>query len=302
MGRPDLGQEPELSPGVAFHLMADGSWKPEKLPDEVLHSAWFSGYLTVQGYRCSVFETPDKEQWAQKSVNTPATASAFGKVSGSMSTVASRVAAAWLSMQAAPQHQCASCASFAWHGPEQSPVRFAGGDHHPACPELRTAKADDVVSQVQEILNGESNGPFGHDDVKFDEEILEYCEEVRAVLPKMQEIFDAAFHEAMDLKSELPETENPRIRQLAQEKVSEMLSQAAARLEIISHGLLKEVEELCGALEAGASRGAKKEASSPAAVAAELAAIAAAIDASESPDPELVALDLREVLASLDGP
>src|SRR5512135_636017 len=82
--------EPEaiLQPGVAFRLQPDGQWKPEKIPPDVLKSAKFSGYLTIQGYRCTVFETPDKNQWAQKSTGTPATA-----------TVASRIAARWLQAQ-----------------------------------------------------------------------------------------------------------------------------------------------------------------------------------------------------------
>ena len=72
--------EVKLQPGVAFRLQPDGQWKPEKLPPEVLKEAKFSGYLTIQGYRCSVFETPDKNQWAQKSTGT----------------LASKIAARWL--------------------------------------------------------------------------------------------------------------------------------------------------------------------------------------------------------------
>ena len=73
MPDPDHEQEPKLSPGIAFRLQPDGSWSPEKLPHNVLDKSEFSGHLTINGYRCSVFEMPDLSMWAQKSVNTPAT-------------------------------------------------------------------------------------------------------------------------------------------------------------------------------------------------------------------------------------
>ena len=69
---PDEKTEAKLQPGVAFRLQPDGSWKPEKVPPEALKSAQFSGYLTIQGYRCTVFDTPDKNQFAQKSTGTSA--------------------------------------------------------------------------------------------------------------------------------------------------------------------------------------------------------------------------------------
>lgn len=331
--------EPTLQPGVAFHLMEDGSWKPEKLPPEVLQGAEFSGFLTIDGYRCSVFEAYDGSEWAQKSVNTqaaaspepdmsarcpecggravdvramsaccpnghffgvkPKAASAFVEPSVPMSSVASRVAARWLAQQNVqqPQHKCAACASFAWHGATQEPVRRADGVHHPSCPRL-AGKPEDVVSQVSEILNGGKG-----DDDKYDDDIAKWCEKVVEKMPEMQEIFDTAFHEVMDFKSKMPASDNPRVRQIADEKVAEMLSQAAARIEIISHGLHEEVEALCAGLAAGAGAApeeeAPKTASSPRDVARELAAIAAAINASRSPDASLVTLDLREVLASL---
>jgi hypothetical protein len=76
--------EAKLQPGVAFRLQPDGSWKAEKIPPEALKSAKFSGYLTIQGYRCTVFDTPDKNQWAQKSTGTSAEP-----------TTASKLAARW---------------------------------------------------------------------------------------------------------------------------------------------------------------------------------------------------------------
>jgi hypothetical protein len=64
--------EPSLQPGFGFRLQPNGQWRTEKVPSDVVESAVFSGYLTIMGYRCTVFETPDWSQWAQKSVATAA--------------------------------------------------------------------------------------------------------------------------------------------------------------------------------------------------------------------------------------
>ena len=69
-----MSYEPKLQPGVGFHLAPSGQWKPEDIPPDVLRDVSFSGYLTIQGYRCTVFETKKKEQWAQKSTGTSALA------------------------------------------------------------------------------------------------------------------------------------------------------------------------------------------------------------------------------------
>ncbi len=67
----------KLTPGVGFHLGPEGYWKAEEIPSEAIQSATPSGLLTIEGQRCTVFDTKDGE-WAQKSV------------------IASRVAARWL--------------------------------------------------------------------------------------------------------------------------------------------------------------------------------------------------------------
>jgi hypothetical protein len=67
-----LNPTPKLTPGIGFHLEGDGHWDVQEIPDWVLDVAEFSGYLTIQGYASSVFETPEGEQWAQKSSGTPA--------------------------------------------------------------------------------------------------------------------------------------------------------------------------------------------------------------------------------------
>ena len=164
----------------------------------------------------------------------------------------------------------------------------------------RTADSSNIVSQVDDILNGETNGPHGHDDVKYDEDIIKWCKEARKTVPKMQKIFDDAFHDVMDFKSEIPDSKNPKIRQLAHGKFSEMLSQAGARVEIISQGLLQEIEALCNGLESGASK-KKKASMKPSQLASQLRRIAAAIDNSKNPDRTLVAKDLKKVLAAVSS-
>lgn len=73
----------ELHHGFGFHLGPDGKWLVEQVPDFVVRTAKFSGYLTVLGYRSAVFETPEGEMWAQKVTVS----------------VASRIASRWLRAQ-----------------------------------------------------------------------------------------------------------------------------------------------------------------------------------------------------------
>jgi len=65
-------EESQLTPGLGFHLGDNGHWVVEEIPEDVIATARFSGYLTIHGYRCTVFETPSQDQWAQKSVGTVA--------------------------------------------------------------------------------------------------------------------------------------------------------------------------------------------------------------------------------------
>jgi hypothetical protein len=156
---------------------------------------------------------------------------------------------------------------------------------------------------VNEILEGESDGPFGHDDVEYDADIAKWCEKVVEKMPEMQEIFEEAFHQIMDFKGKLPASDNPRVRQIADEKVSEMMNQAAARLEIISHGLAKEIQTLCTGLAAGVAKESSKEASvKPSELSKTLRRIAHAIDKSRNPDRTLVARDLKKVIAAINTP
>lgn len=64
--------EPGLSIGSGFFLKPDGQWDIIDLPTKVVEEAAFSGYITIQGYSCTVFEMPNGDMYAQKSLNTPA--------------------------------------------------------------------------------------------------------------------------------------------------------------------------------------------------------------------------------------
>jgi hypothetical protein len=61
-----IAQNPKLSPGVAFHLDEDGTWKAKPVPPEVRREAEYSGTLTIYGYKSVVFETPNGQSWAQR--------------------------------------------------------------------------------------------------------------------------------------------------------------------------------------------------------------------------------------------
>lgn len=64
--------EPGLTEGVGFFLDPSGQWDVKDIPPDVVQEAEFSGYLTIHGYNCMVFEMPNGDMWAQKSSNTPA--------------------------------------------------------------------------------------------------------------------------------------------------------------------------------------------------------------------------------------
>jgi hypothetical protein len=89
-----LDLDPELVSGYGFHLEGDGKWDVQQIPQYVVDNAKFSGYLTIQGYACSVFEMPDGDQWAQKSSGIPAPKGDEGAVEklASLKKIAHRIA------------------------------------------------------------------------------------------------------------------------------------------------------------------------------------------------------------------
>lgn len=58
--------DPSLVSGLGFRLNEQGTWDVEQVPDEIVKESEFSGYLTIHGYKSAVFETADKQMWAQK--------------------------------------------------------------------------------------------------------------------------------------------------------------------------------------------------------------------------------------------
>jgi hypothetical protein len=59
-------KDPGLVPGLGFRLNEQGTWDVEQIPNDIVKEAEFSGYLTIHGYKSAVFETADKQMWAQK--------------------------------------------------------------------------------------------------------------------------------------------------------------------------------------------------------------------------------------------
>lgn len=59
-------KDPSLVSGLGFKLNEQGTWDVEQIPDEIVDESEFSGYLTIHGYKSAVFETADKQMWAQK--------------------------------------------------------------------------------------------------------------------------------------------------------------------------------------------------------------------------------------------
>jgi hypothetical protein len=152
----------KLQPGIGFRLQPDGSWKPEKIPSDVLRDAKFSGYLTIDGYRSTVFETPDKNQWAQKSTNTAAEP-----------TTASKIADTWLQ----------------GHG-----VRFPKTDSMHALVKTRVSLASRIASRwlrtastLREVVQRWTSNPpdLGDNDtldgVAIDDTYYMYVEDARSV-------------------------------------------------------------------------------------------------------------------------
>lgn len=79
-----------LQPGPAFSLQPDGIWTVDSVTPVVAQEARFSGFLTILGYVCAVFEVGG-HQWAQKvAAATPEDVSVASRIA----TIARRVARA----------------------------------------------------------------------------------------------------------------------------------------------------------------------------------------------------------------
>ena len=55
----------QLQPGNAFKLQANGQWKVQELPEDVIESAVPTGNLEIMNHKTVVFKTPDGDSWAQ---------------------------------------------------------------------------------------------------------------------------------------------------------------------------------------------------------------------------------------------
>ncbi len=59
----------KLSSGAGYFLNDDGEWEIKNIPNDVLKNSKYSGYLTINGVKCSVFDSHDGKQWAQKTID-----------------------------------------------------------------------------------------------------------------------------------------------------------------------------------------------------------------------------------------
>jgi hypothetical protein len=204
--------EAKLQAGVAFRLQPDGQWTPEKIPPEALKEAKFSGYLTIQGYRCTVFEMPDKSQWAQKSTGTAAEPEP---------TTAMTIANQWLKS----------------HGTQVPPV-----DRMRSLVTSRVASRvaarwllaqGDITSLVERKLDRS-----GEDDEKYDKAIVDFVTKAR----KRIEPIDAALQKACDVLLQTRdriEHKHPRVQDHYVQKFLQELAQKHRELEDMRKQLIR---------------------------------------------------------------
>lgn len=177
-----------LTPGIGFHLQPDGTWAPEKIPDEVIDHAEFSGYLTINGYRSTVFDTEDGS-WAQKSVSVkPKTTDEI------VASVAKQL-------------------SFSW---------------------AKNAKSD-LVSQVSDLMDDDRS------DSKYNEAIVDYCDDAIAVVEKMQLECRELTEEFISSAHELSESKNKKIKNMLADQTREALVKAALEIRTVSSKTLGKI-------------------------------------------------------------
>jgi hypothetical protein len=171
--------DPILTPGNGFHLGPDGQWKPEKIPEDVLNTAKFSGYLTIKGYRCSVFETPDKQSWGQKSEGTPAMAS----------SLVQRVAAKYLKAQQDITTQLKESLEndemSAWNRAAQEFFSKVQDDFLPDFDKIHNEAIKNIEKHISKFPKAGHPRVDGHEAVKIRTAIEEYAGDVRQAKEKL---------------------------------------------------------------------------------------------------------------------
>ena len=217
-----MGQDiPNLSPGIGFHLQPDGSWKAEKIPQEALDTAKFSGYLTIMGYRCSVFDSKDSSQWAQKSTGTPA----------EPPTTASKIAEQWLRGHNARLPETDDMRDLVTSRVLDHP------DAHRQTVASRIAarwlqSQGDVTSLVQKKLDRSG------EDKDYDKAIVDFVTKSRNKLPPI----DAALSKACDIllnTRDKIEHKHPKVQDRYVQKFLQELAQKHRELEDIRKQLMR---------------------------------------------------------------
>lgn len=140
------GDEFRLQPGVGFYLKDDGSWGVADIPDEIVQKARFSGYLTIQGYRCIVFEY-NSQHWAQK---------ATGTVAMKISRLARRIAVRWIRSAYSGPDRCPACRGTGF-GPGLADCPKCGGmGRIPSGLQFSNIETEDSIMDVD--VNGTLEG------------------------------------------------------------------------------------------------------------------------------------------------
>lgn len=248
-----------LQPGVAFHLGPDGQWVVQKVPSDVLKDAEVSGHLEIEGYRCTVFDTPSGDMWAQKGPGT--VASAFSEGSGIMNSLASRVATRHL-RSAGKTHRCSECGietddrhdnskcafgpneghlhrfyRIDWHKQTQVPDGTVASRVAARFLEAKRGKKRDVTSLVKKIM--ERPG----DDKKYEKEIAAYGKTVRKTLPKIETAFERLASDFEKVVGVLAEASHDKVTEHHVEIIRDQFGKAMSTVQVAASSLIRNLEK-----------------------------------------------------------
>jgi hypothetical protein len=159
-------------------LQPDGQWKPEQIPPEVLRNSKFSGYLTINGYRSSVFDTEDFGSWSQKSEGTPA-----------MASLAERVAARYLKAQQDITTQLKESLEndemSAWNRAAQEFFSKVQDDFLPDFDKIHNEAVKDIEKYIGKLPKAGHPRVDGHEATKIRTILEEYAGDVRQAKEKL---------------------------------------------------------------------------------------------------------------------
>lgn len=203
-----------------------------------MDTAEFSGYLTIKGYRSTVFETPNGDQWGQKSEGTPAMAS----------IIAQRVAAQYLQAQ------------------------------------------KDLTTQLKENLEGDEMSAWNKAAQEFFSTVQD------KFLPDFEKIHNNALEEIDKQVTKLPKADHPRVDGHEAAELRAALEEYVGDVRQAKDKFDSKLVEL---FQDSMEEELEKE-SEPTQIASILRKIANAIDNSKNPKRDLIAQDLKMIIAIID--